>query len=173
MSLVATPSSPSASEQVVCVDGSCLDNANAATRRAGYSVYFGPDDPRNVSEPVQGDKHTNNVGELLGVIEALERADPQQPLLIVSDAQYVIKGLVGYEGKPAWHLNWQRNGWRTASQKPVENRALWERLIAIAKKRKFRMRFQKAHVGHAGNEMADRMARAGAFRARASAAAKK
>mgnify|MGYP001289176130 CR=1 FL=1 len=151
-------------EQIVCVDGSCLAQHDKKARRAGYSAYFGFHDPRNVSEPIEGEKHTNQVGEMMGVIAALERADPERPLLIISDSKYVIDGLVGSNGKPAWYINWQRNGWRTANRKPVENRTLWERMIAIAKKRKFRMRHQKAHAGHGGNETADRMARMGARR---------
>jgi ribonuclease HI len=152
-------------EQVVCVDGSCLSQHNKETRRAGYSAYFGPDDPRNVSEPIVGDKHTNNVGEIMGVIAALELSDPGRPLLIVSDSEYVIKGLVGEVGRKPWHINWQKNGWRTAARKPVANRDLWERMISISKKRKFRMVHQKAHSGHVGNEVADTLAKGGARRA--------
>lgn len=46
---------------IVYVDGSCFSNGKGDKARAGYSVFFGENDPRNVSEPITGDKHTNNV----------------------------------------------------------------------------------------------------------------
>ena len=95
----------------------------------------------------------------MGVLVALERADPAKPLHIVTDSQYVLDGLVGRNGKRPWHEAWQRNSWRTSKREPVANRGLWERLIAISKKRRFRMSWQRGHSGHAGNEMADKMAR--------------
>lgn len=152
--------------EVVHTDGSCLDQANKATRRAGYSVYFGKNDPRNVSEPITGEKHTNNVGELTAVCVALERASANKKTLVVSDSKYVIDGLVGSKNATPWHHRWLENDWKNAKGKPVENRQLWERLIAISKRRKFRMRWQKAHVGHHGNSKADEMAKNGAMRAK-------
>ena len=151
---------------VVYTDGSCLANGKGSAAKAGYSVFFSEGDPRNVSEPIVGDKHTNNVGELTAVVVAMEKADPNKPLLIISDSKYVILGLVGDEKTKPWHHAWQNNGWRNAKRKPVENRALWERLIAISKKRRFRIKWQKAHSGQVGNEAADRMAKSGAYRAK-------
>lgn len=153
-------------EQVVYTDGSCFNNGSkSCAARAGYSVFFGDGDARNVSEPIVGEKHTNNVGELTGVLEALRRADSERPLLIVSDSTYVVDGLVGRNGRPPWYKAWQRNAWRKADGKPVQNRDLWQRLVAISKQRKFRMRWQKAHSGHLHNDAADRLAKAGARRA--------
>lgn len=105
----------------------------------------------------------------MGVLVALERAEPDKPLIVVSDSLYVIDGLVGRDSKPAWSQAWQRNGWRKSNNKPVENSELWKRLVAISKKRNFRMKWQRGHAGHAGNEAADRLAKAGAARARTNA----
>lgn len=159
--------------ELVHTDGSCLGNGNESVARAGYSVFFGDGDSRNVSEPIVGDKHTNNVGELTAVIVAMEKSDPNKPLLIISDSKYVQLGLVGDEKTKPWHHNWLRNGWRNAKRQPVENRGLWERLIAISKKRNFRIKWQKAHNGHIGNETADRMAKSGAYRAKQHTSIKK
>jgi len=48
----------------------------------------------------------------------------------------------------------------------VANRALWERALRAAAGRDFTLVWQKGHAGHAGNESADALARAGALRAR-------
>lgn len=153
-------------EEVVYTDGSCFNNGDRSRACAGYSVFFGEGDARNLSMPVSGDKHTNQVGELAAVYEALRRADPSRRLLIVSDSKYVINGLVGENGQEPWHKRWLRNNWRTAAKKPVANRELWEALIAISKKRTFRMKWQRGHAGSRGNERADAMAKAGARFAR-------
>ena len=113
------------SEEVAHTDGSSLGNQFKATRKAGYSVFFGEGDPRNRSEPVEGDKHTNNVGELMGVITALELANKEKNLTVFTDSEYVIKGIAGMNGKPAYIINWLKNGWRTAKREPVKNKALW------------------------------------------------
>ena len=49
-------------EVVVYSDGSCLNNGKKSAR-AGVGVYFGPDDPRNVSEPLEG-AQTNQRAEI-------------------------------------------------------------------------------------------------------------
>ena len=53
----------------VYTDGACVDNGKPYAR-AGYGVYFGKDDARNVSESYKG-LQTNNVAELLAIIKAM------------------------------------------------------------------------------------------------------
>jgi len=152
--------------QIVTVDGSSFDNGTKRAK-AGYSVFFGQGDPRNRSEPVLGDKQTNNVGEMMGVHEALRLSDPDVPTIIYTDSQYVVKGLVGRNGKRPWCETWEHNGWRTASRQPVKNAGLWKSMRAIAKTRKLvRLEWVRGHAGHVGNETADAMAKAGALMAR-------
>lgn len=165
--MTSSTSSTITNEQIVYVDGSCLGQGIGKKWRAGYSAWFGVNDPRNVSEPIAGDKHTNNVGEMMAVITALERSEPERDLLIVSDSKYVINGLVGEPGKVPWHQTWQQNGWMTSDRKPVKNRDLWERMISIAKKRKFKMKWQKGHAKSRGNNIADKSAKLGASKAKA------
>ncbi len=49
---------------IVYADGSCFGNGKEGAR-AGIGVYFGDGDPRNVSEPLPGDKQTNQRAELM------------------------------------------------------------------------------------------------------------
>ena len=52
---------------IVFTDGSCSNNGKV-NAKAGIGVYFGKNDPRNVSKRVIG-KQTNNTAELSAVIE--------------------------------------------------------------------------------------------------------
>ena len=100
----------------VYTDGSCVNNGYA-NARAGIGIYFGENDPRNVSRSVVG-KQTNNVAELTAVIEAYEllKEDIQKggEFVIVTDSEYVIKCVTNYG------LRCARNGWT----KDIPNKAL-------------------------------------------------
>jgi hypothetical protein len=49
---------------VVYIDGSSLGNGTGPDARAGYAVYFGPGDARNVTERLPGPRQTNQRAEL-------------------------------------------------------------------------------------------------------------
>ena len=51
----------------VYTDGACSNNGKL-NAKAGFGVYFGKNDSRNISKRVIG-KQTNNVAELLAIIE--------------------------------------------------------------------------------------------------------
>ena len=70
---------------------------------------------------------TNNRMELTALIEALSALkEPGLSLNIFSDSSYLINCF-----KNRWFDSWQKNGWKNAQKKPVENRELWERLLAL------------------------------------------
>jgi len=50
----------------VYCDGSCIHNGQSRAK-ASIGIYFGEDDVRNVSKPIEG--RTNNVAELVAMIE--------------------------------------------------------------------------------------------------------
>jgi ribonuclease HI len=72
-----------------------------------------------------------------------------------TDSQYVKNGIT------SWIHNWKRNGWRTADKKPVKNEDLWRRLDEALARHQVEWRWVKGHAGHAMNERADALARAG------------
>ena len=98
---------------------------------------------------------TNNRMELLAAINALESLDRPTAITVVTDSAYVKGGIT------EWLANWKRRGWRTASNEPVKNDDLWRRLEAAAAPHKVTWRWIKGHAGHAENERADALARAG------------
>ena len=98
---------------------------------------------------------TNNRMELMAAISALEALSKPVEITIVTDSAYVKIGVT------EWILGWKRNGWRTAGKDPVKNVELWQRLDAAQARHKVIWRWIKGHAGHAENERADALARAG------------
>ncbi len=98
---------------------------------------------------------TNNRMELLAAISALEALRRGAAITIVTDSAYVKNG-VGQ-----WIHGWKRNGWRTADKKPVKNVDLWQRLDEARTRHDVTWEWIKGHAGHAENERADELARAG------------
>lgn len=98
---------------------------------------------------------TNNRMELLAAISALEALTKASALTIVTDSAYVKNGVT------EWIHGWKRNGWRTAGKDPVKNVDLWQRLDAAQARHSVTWRWIKGHAGHAENERADALARAG------------
>jgi ribonuclease HI len=98
---------------------------------------------------------TNNRMELLAAISALEAMSRDTALIVVTDSAYVKNGVTG------WIHGWKENGWKTADRKPVKNVDLWQRLDAAQARHRVEWRWIKGHAGHAENERADELARAG------------
>ena len=98
---------------------------------------------------------TNNRMELMAVIEALQALTRPVRARVHTDSQYVQKGI------SEWIHSWKRRGWKTADKKPVKNEDLWRRLDAAAARHAIEWRWVKGHAGHAENERADALARAG------------
>ncbi|PKP74258.1 MAG: ribonuclease HI [Alphaproteobacteria bacterium HGW-Alphaproteobacteria-6] len=98
---------------------------------------------------------TNNRMELMAAIAALEALSRDSALTIVTDSAYVKNGVT------TWIHGWKRNGWKTADRKPVKNIDLWQRLEAAQAGHRVTWKWIKGHAGHAENERADELARAG------------
>ncbi len=98
---------------------------------------------------------TNNRMELMAAISALESLSRDTEITVVTDSAYVKNGVTG------WIHGWKRNGWRTASKKPVKNVELWQRLDEANRRHRVTWQWVKGHAGHPENERADELARAG------------
>ena len=98
---------------------------------------------------------TNNRMELMAAISALETLKKPARVDIHTDSEYVQKGISG------WINGWKRNGWRTSARQPVKNADLWQRLDAAQARHEVRWHWLRGHAGHAENERADELARAG------------
>ena len=96
---------------------------------------------------------TNNQMELTATIEGLQYFKESKQILIITDSKYVINGI------ESWIKNWKKNGWKTASKKPVKNKDLWEKLDKEITKHAIEWQWIKGHAGNDNNEKADYLAR--------------
>ena len=161
------------SVRVVYVDGACTGNG-AKHASAGVGVYWGPGHANNVSRPVSGPVHTNNVGELqaiqdaLGHIGAALAADPalvdKAVFRIMSDSMYSINCTT------VWHDGWRARGWKTASGGVPQNLALIRAVHDTLQDFQdagldIKLLYTPAHKNREygpGNDAADRLAKLGA-----------
>ncbi|MBK7983379.1 MAG: ribonuclease HI [Candidatus Competibacteraceae bacterium] len=97
---------------------------------------------------------TNNRMELLAAINGLEALKRPARVRIVTDSQYVMKGVT------EWLAAWKRRGWKTADRQPVKNVELWQRLEAAAAPHQLQWEWVRGHSGHPENERVDQLARA-------------
>ena len=73
-------------------------------------------------------------------------------IIITTDSQYVKNGI------NQWIINWKKNGWKTASKKPVKNKDLWVELDSLVQNKKIEWKWVRGHSGHPENEKADQLA---------------
>jgi ribonuclease HI len=97
---------------------------------------------------------TNNRMALSGAIAALQllgQKGNRLRLLIVSDSEYLVKGI--REWAPGWQArNWTRKGG------PIENLELWRVLTASVTKHEAQFTWVRGHAGHPKNEYANDLA---------------
>ena len=96
---------------------------------------------------------TNNRMEMMGVIEALKQLKRPCKIRIVTDSNYLIKGMT------EWMPGWIKRNWLNSQKKPVLNRDLWEMLLKLTQSHQIKWEWVKGHHGHPENERCDQLAR--------------
>lgn len=94
---------------------------------------------------------TNNRMELTAVIRGLLHLEHPCQVTVVSDSEYVIKGLT------EWMPGWKRRDWKNSRKKPVLNADLWRILDRLAGFHDVRFEWTKGHAGHPENERCDEL----------------
>jgi ribonuclease HI len=143
------PAVPIAGEQIdLYSDGACDTQAG----HGGWAciLRFGE---RELELSGNEENTTNNRMELRGLLEGLKSLKRPCQVRVITDSQYLRKAFTD-----GWILNWQRNGWKTASKEPVKNQELWEELIEQAKIHALTFVWVKGHAGHGENERVDVLA---------------
>ena len=92
---------------------------------------------------------TNNRMELMAVIRGLLSLDRPCRVRLVSDSEYVVKGL------NEWIVGWKRRGWVNSRKKPVLNKELWQALDALRHHHTLIPEWTRGHAGHPENERCD------------------
>jgi len=143
----------------VFTDGACSNNGKP-NAKAGIGIYFGADDPRNVSRRIAGTQ-TNNVAELSAIIEVFnictDNIEGGEEVIIYSDSKVAIGWCTTTGDKYESH-NWKKkNG-------DIPNIDLVKLGHSLCKKNtNVSLKHVKAHTGDkdilsVGNDMADTLA---------------
>lgn len=140
---------------VIYCDGACSGNQER-NNRGGWGAVLKYKD--RVKTIYGGEKNTtNNRMELTACIKALEQVRWEKARIdVYTDSAYLVNCI-----QQGWYKRWQENGWKTAKKKPVENRDLWERLLALLDKHEVTFHKVEGHAGVELNELADELANRG------------
>jgi ribonuclease HI len=140
----------------VYTDGACSNNGYASSV-AGIGIYFGENDPRNLSMQIDG-KQTNNTAELGAFLHLYKIIESDlsvgKKIVIMSDSQYAIHCATIY-GK-----NQELNQWKIN----IPNKELVKVVYELYKnKSNVQFRYIKAHtdkkdIHSIGNQAADTLA---------------
>lgn len=133
---------------VVFSDGACKGNPGPAA----WGVAVLQDGQLMSSQGGFIGRATNQVAELMAAIEGLKRTPAGASVELVSDSQYVLKGLT------EWRSGWLARGWKNGKGEPVANQSYWVTLYALADARKVKTRWVKGHSGDRYNELCDELA---------------
>ena len=129
-------------------DGACSGNPG----KGGYGgilMYNGREKEYSGFEA----ETTNNRMELRAVIEGLKMLKESVELHIYSDSAYVVNAFL--EG---WIDNWQKNNWRTANKKEVQNIDLWKEMLVELDKHAVVWHKVKGHADNEYNNRCDSLA---------------
>jgi ribonuclease HI len=139
-----------ANKVIIHTDGACSGNPGPG----GWGAILAYNGARKELSGGEAET-TNNRMELTGAIMALESIKRPCKVEMHVDSNYVKDGIT------KWIHGWKRNGWKTADKKPVKNVELWQRLDKAIAAHDISWHWVKGHAGHAENERADELARAG------------
>ena len=133
---------------IIYTDGACSGNPGPG----GWgSIVMYKDKKKEISGGAK--ETTNNIMEMIAVIEALKLLKYPCDVLIYSDSAYVVNAF-----NNGWIYNWYKNGFRTADKKPVKNKELWEELYGLTKVHKVQFIKVKGHSDNELNNRCDEMA---------------
>ena len=130
----------------IYTDGACSGNQfDKNTGGWGAILEYGG----HVKELHGGEADTtNNRMELTALIESLSALSKKNYCVqVFSDSSYLVDCL-----RKRWYEKWRVNGWLTSDKKPVENRSLWEKLLAFLTDYDFRFYLVKGHIAKGARE---------------------
>ena len=153
-------------EIIFFTDGSTLNNQSKKNRKGGIGVFFGDNDPRNISEILNN--ATNQVTELTACIKGIEKLISTQfvigkQVVIYTDSMYIVNMM------SSWATNWSKNNWKKSDGKTVKNLDLVKRLFYLSKNIGIIFRHVRSHQKEPskdsekyftwyGNDQADKLA---------------
>lgn len=129
-------------------DGCCIGNPGPG----GWAAVW-KDEHSEIHSITGSDPGTTNQRmELTAALKALEHFPAGSKLTIITDSQYVQKGM------DEWITGWKLKKWRNSANKPVANVDLWKQLDSLRWRRKVGWEWVRGHSGDPMNELAHKLA---------------
>tara|TARA_Y100001970_G_scaffold61986_1_gene79190 strand:- start:437 stop:868 length:432 start_codon:yes stop_codon:yes gene_type:complete len=132
----------------IYTDGACSGNPGPG----GWAAIIIVDNEMKYKFSGSEKNTTNNRMELMAPIKAIQKFKKKSEILIFTDSTYVKDGIT------IWIKNWEKNGWRTASKKPVKNKELWKKLKNLSSKHSIKWTWVKGHSQDSYNNLVDELA---------------
>ncbi len=133
---------------IIYTDGACSGNPGPGGWAA--ILKFGPHEKTICGRE---DETTNNRMELTAALKALEILKEPVRASVHTDSAYLSNAF-----NKGWIDNWQTNGWRTSSKKPVENQDLWVAILDAVNRHEVSWIKVKGHADDELNNRVDRLA---------------
>ena len=134
---------------IVYADGACSGNPGPGGWAA---IITDGEHERSVtgSEP----RTTNQRMELTAAIEGLAAIPGRRRVHLYSDSAYIVNCF-----RERWWERWEKSGWKNTQKRPVANRDLWERLLALTRRHDVVWHKVRGHSGDPLNDRVDQLAR--------------
>jgi ribonuclease HI len=143
---------------VVHLDESCLGNGREGQNPGGggglIEARSGNGRIQRRDFYISSPGTTNNrmaLGSAVAALQLLGKKGARLKVLIVSDSQYLVKGM------REWVPGWVSRGWKR-KEGPIENLELWKALLASSRLHDVQWTWVRGHKGHAKNEYANDLA---------------
>jgi ribonuclease HI len=136
---------------ILFTDGSCLGNPGAG----GWACLLRWGSAEREISGAEADT-TNNRMELRAVIAGLSALKEAAAVRVVTDSQYVQRGMTQYLPR------WVQSSWRTSRGVPVSNRDLWEALLHESSRHEVTWTWVRGHGASAEHNRCDQLAQAAA-----------
>jgi len=127
------------------IDGSYMQER----KKGGYAIVVKHRNGNYDLHTYTSAENSSCLIELQAAIKGLELLNRKKLIRIVTDSQYVRKGLT------EWIINWKLNNWTTANGSQVKNIEYWMKFDSLTDNRYIEFAWIKSHSGHFENTMAD------------------
>ncbi len=134
---------------IIYTDGAC--SGNPGPGGWGAILMY-----KNAKKEISGGckNTTNNIMEIIAVIEALKCLKVESEVQVYSDSAYTVNAF-----NQKWIYGWMKNGWKTSSGTDVKNKELWQELYSLTQKHKVEFIKVKGHADNEFNNRCDELAR--------------
>ena len=136
-------------EVTIYTDGACSGNPGPGGWGA---ILIYNDYKKEISG--NNENTTNNIMEMMAVIESLKLLKESCDVKIYSDSAYVVNAF-----NQNWIKSWEEKNWMNSKKEPVKNKELWMELLELTKKHNIQFIKVKGHSDNELNNRCDELAR--------------